>query len=207
MGTALEGVPSIWCKFLSGTGDPTSMGDQLGVVRSAYLTPATPHAPKPAYLAARVLHEHLRGAEFRGRVSANFGRAPAAELAPGGWRGPGVVGGTNPPADPQPDGISIMGYSGLPTATVGSALYVLEFAHGTPSSSSDADAPSPGNSSVSYSVWSVAGPTTLVFAARAGCYSIVEMLGHPRSGSLCTNGVGELRVENVTDAPLIAAHV
>ena len=205
MRTALEGVPSIWCKFLSGTGDPTSMGDQLGVVRSPYLTPATPHAPKPAYLAARVLHEHLRGAEFRGRVSANFGKAPAAELAPGGWRGPGMaVGGTDPPADPQPDGISIMGYSGLPTATVGSALYVLEFAHGTPSSS---DAPSPGNSSVSYSVWSVAGPTTLVFEAQEGCYSIVDMLGSPRPGSFCTDGVGVLRVENVTDAPLIAAHV
>ena len=70
----LEGVPSIWCKFLSGTGKATSSGDMLGVVRAPYETAAQPHAPKPAYLAARTLHAHLRGAGYCGRISANFAK-------------------------------------------------------------------------------------------------------------------------------------
>lgn len=39
----LEGVPSVWCKFLSGGGDRSSSGDMLGVVRAPYRGVAEPH--------------------------------------------------------------------------------------------------------------------------------------------------------------------
>ena len=86
------------------------------------------------------------------------------------------------------------GYADLPQATIGSPLYVLAFGIG-------------GNHIVNasaYSIWSTAGPCSIVFAASAGCYELVDMLGEGRTGGkLCTEG-GLLRVDNVTDAPLIA---
>ena len=124
---ALEGVPSIWCKFLSGTGQVTSSGDMLGVVHAPYETPAQPHAPKPAYVAATTLHTHLRGGVYRGRISANFAKPVAdspihEDEQPVDWRGrplptrstdpEGGLGGHLAAAYQQrmmdPDGISVM---------------------------------------------------------------------------------------------------
>ena len=124
---ALEGVPSIWCKFLSGTGQVTSSGDMLGVVHAPYETPAQPHAPKPAYVAATTLHTYLRGGIYRGRISANFAKPLAdssirVDVQPVDWRGrplptrsaglEGGLGGHPAVAQQQqmtdPDGISVM---------------------------------------------------------------------------------------------------
>ena len=59
-----------------------------------------------------------------------------------------------------------------------------------------------------YSVWSLAGPASLVFPVEAGsCYRVVDMLGEARLGQSCAEAGGQLRVENVTDAPLIVAQL
>jgi hypothetical protein len=96
------------CKFLSGTGEPTSSGDMLGVVRAPYESVAQPHAPKPAYLAAKSLQAHLRGALYHGRVSANFAKA-ATTAAAGGesdtvrvdWRGRPLPAGLSASGRPE----------------------------------------------------------------------------------------------------------
>ena len=173
------------------------MGDGLGVVGGKYGSVAAPHERKPAYDAARVLLQHLRGALYRGRVSANFYKPPGS--SPGGWKqqlaGILPVAGGGPEAlMADPDGISVMGYADLPQATSGSPLYVLEFA-----------APSSGNASAVYAIWSTTGPTSLVFAAAEGCYHAVDMLGASRPGAVCTQA-SILRVDNVTDAPLVIVH-
>jgi hypothetical protein len=105
----------------------------------------------------------------------------------------------------DPDGVSVMGYADVPAATAGSALYVLEFEAGH-MGAAGAAGPAPGAGAVVYSVWSVAGPCSLVFEAAEGCFGVVDMLGARRPGSVCTEG-GHLRVDNATDAPTIVAHV
>ena len=99
----------------------------------------------------------------------------------------------------DPDGISIMGYSGLPSATVGSALYVLAFEANMTNGKGGAGA----NATAIYTVWSIAGPASLVFGATDGsCFHVVDMLGDARPSPVCAKG-GILQVDNVTDAPLI----
>ena len=90
------------------------------------------------------------------------------------------------------------GYADLPQATTGSPLYVLEFER--------SDDRAAATTSRTYSAWSTAGPCSIVFAAAEGCYATFDMLGERRSvGTVCTR-LGTLRVDNVTDAPLIVAH-
>ena len=189
-----------------GGDDRTSMGDGLGVVGGRYGSVAAPHVEKPAYAAARVLLQHLRGALYRGRVSAGFAKPPAAAAGqwPGGWkqqlgvlaaRG-GVAGQGSQVPMADPDGVSVMGYADLPQASVGSPLYVLEFA---------AHSSGNVNASAVYAVWSIAGPSSVVFAAAEGCYRAVDMFGVTRPGPVCTQG-GMVRVDNTTDAPLIIVH-
>ena len=57
-----------------------------------------------------------------------------------------------------------------------------------------------------YSVWSTAGPCAIVFAAVEGCYELIDMLGESRPGGMVCTRSSVLRVDNVTDAPLIMAH-
>jgi hypothetical protein len=115
----------------------------------------------------------------------------------------------------DPDGISIMGYAGLPAATTGSALYVLAFEINSSTDSHPQPPTVVGTADViaktpltTYSVWSLAGPASLVFPVEAGsCYRVVDMLGEARLGQSCAEAGGQLRVENVTDAPLIVAQL
>ena len=130
-----------------------------------------------------------------------------------------------------------MGYSDLPNADTGSALYVLAFGaapnnssshqhqHTTEEEEEDSQAQpytsnntSAAGSGVAaaaaaaaarasrYSVWSVAGPASLVFraAAAGSCYRVIDMLGTQRPGKHCVGAAGGLlRVDNVTDAPIL----
>jgi hypothetical protein len=114
------------------------------------------------------------------------------------------------------------GYSDLPQAIEGSALYVLAFDR-TPSAvaaTSNAAAAGAGADTAAaaaaavarvFSVWSTAGPCSIEFSAPSGCYEVVDMLGARRPGSTCATGksgaAGILRVDNVTDAPLIVEHL
>ena len=132
-----------------------------------------------------MLLQHLRGALYHGRVSANFYKTSSA---PGGWKQQQQQMGTLPRAEAgqdtlmaDPDGVSVMGYADLPQASVGSPLYVLAFA-----------APSSANATAVYAVWSTTGPTSIVFPAAEGCYHVVDMLGASRPGTVCTHG-GQLR--------------
>jgi hypothetical protein len=136
----------------------------------------------------------------------------------------GEIGELRAAAAAAADGISVMGYADLPTATSGSALYVLAFeANGSSSThhATEPDASSPptrthGQSidaadetlTEAYSVWSLAGPASLVFPVKAGsCYRVVDMLGETRPGQSCAKVGGQLRVDNVTDAPLIVVQL
>ena len=94
------------------------------------------------------------------------------------------------------------GYADLPQATSGSPLYVLAF----DVVASDSHTGAATATTRTYSVWSVAGPCSIVFPASEGCYEVIDLLGESRKGvSLCTKST-MLRVDNVTDAPLVVAY-
>ena len=113
------------------------------------------------------------------------------------------------------------GYSDLPQAIEGSALYVLAFDR-TPSAVAATSNAAAAGAEVDtaaaaaavarvFSVWSTAGPCSIEFSAPSGCYEVADMLGARRPGSACATGksgaAGILRVDNVTDAPLIVEHL